>query len=177
MNDLSFDLLAPFLLSSDEKHVSLALFADTVEWFGYFFQPQHSLRTLEEVFAIVNSEWFAGPITRQQAEYHVNSKQNCPLPDTFLVRLSASFPGCPFTITRPAHSTRRPNLRVKRLVNYNNLDSCLTSGQSPFSYVVEYGADGTSPPFTSLPALIDGLKSDLRLHNPAPPISSSTGGY
>jgi serine/threonine protein kinase len=169
MNEIGFDLLAPFLLSSDGKYVSLTQFADVVEWFGHWYDQKYVVATLIHVHAIVNAEWFAGAISRQVAESHINSKSNCPLPDSFLVRLSASFPGCPFTITRPSHSTRRPNLRVKRI----------PSPSSPccFQFVVDYGGDGVSASFASLPDLIQGLQSDLRLVNPAPPISSSTGGY
>lgn len=180
ISQLSFDLLAPLLTSVDGTTVTLTQFADVVEWFGHWYDPDLCLYTLSQIHQILNSEWFAGAITRQQAEAHVNSRTQCPLPDSFLVRLSASFPGCPFTITRPSYSTRRPNLRVKRIPFDPSKAPPSHSHQidhHPFLFVVDYGPDGTSRAFTSLVDLINGLKSELRLLNPAPPFSSSTGGY
>lgn len=167
MNEIGFDLLAPYLLGADGKYVSLTQFADVVEWFGHWYDPAYVVASLIDVYSIVNAEWFCGPISRQQAESHINSKSTCPSPDSFLVRLSASFPGCPFTITRPSYSTRRPNLRVKRI----------PIQQGTFQFVVDYGSDGCSRAFSTLPDLIQGLSHELRLINPAPPIPSSTGGY
>jgi serine/threonine protein kinase len=184
INQLGFELLAPFLLSADGKSVTLTQFADVVEWFGHWYDPDLVLLTLAQIHDIVNAEWFAGAITRQQAEAHINSKQTCPHGDSFLVRLSASFPGCPFTITRPSYATRRPNLRVKRVPNPSSSASSSSfnfssssSSSSPFLYMVDYGSDGASRSFATLPELIEGLKSELRLNYAAPPIGSSSGGY
>ena len=167
INDLTFDLLAPYLCN--DQMVSLSQFAECVEWFGEFPNPSALMPVLYHLYLISKSEWFFGAVTRQQAEAHINSKESCPESDSFLIRLSASFPGSPFTLTRPAYATRRPNLRIKRTVDL--------AAPLLFTYAVDYGAETASPTFPSLPALISGLRSELRLYHSAPPMTPYEGGY
>lgn len=177
--------------------VSLNQFAEVVEWFGHWYHPQYALYTLNQIQEMMKQEWYTGAITRQEAEAHMNDRTRCPDADAFLLRLSASFPGCPLTITRPSHSTRRPNLRIKRLPYdpMRPLHSYYDSGHAPnlrnpflaflqpfaaplphpFLYVVDYGADGTSKAFYSITDLVQGLRTELRLISPSPPILKSHG--
>lgn len=167
INDLNFELLAPFL--SNDNMVSLNQFAECVEWFGEFPNESALLPVLYHLYQVSRAEWFFGAISRQQAEAHINSKETCPDSDSFLIRLSASFPGSPFTLTRPAYATRRPNLRIKRTPD--------AAAPFLFTWNVDYGADNGSPGFPSLPSLIQGLKTELKLYHAAPPITPYEGGY
>ena len=167
INDLSFDLLAPYICT--DNTVSLSQFAECVEWFGEFPNDSALLPVLYHLFLISRAEWFFGAVTRQQAEAHINSKETNPETDSFLIRLSASFPGSPFTLTRPAYATRRPNLRIRRTPD--------PAAPLLFTFAVEYGAETASPSFPSLPALISGLRSELRLYHAAPPLTPYEGGY
>lgn len=170
IQDISFDLLAPYLIPLDDGHVTLAQYAECIEWFGDFTSPSSSLPSLFHLLLLSRSPWFFGNISRQAAEAHLNSKATCPHSESFLIRLSASFPGSPFTLSRPSYSTRRPNLRIRRSPSPSAPLGC--------TYAVEFGpSDLSSPSFASLPLLISSLSSELRLLHPAPPIIPYEGGY
>lgn len=79
-----------------EAEMSLTLFAEIHTWFGPFFAKGGvGANITADIAAVVSQLWFHGTLSKTEAELRLNNRD----PGTFLVRLSSTTPGCPFTIT------------------------------------------------------------------------------
>jgi len=86
----------------DALVVTMQRFATNIKWFGKFFEAgaQSILDTIKE---LETKPWFHGDITKEEAE----ARLSCRTEGTFLVRLSATTPGCPYTISMINNQHRR----------------------------------------------------------------------
>ena len=69
-------------------------FCKSIKWFGRYFVPG-AQSILDEIKLLQTKNWFHGDISKEEAE----ARLSCRMEGTFLVRLSATTPGCPFTIS------------------------------------------------------------------------------
>jgi serine/threonine protein kinase len=82
--------------------VTMHRFCTNIKWFGRFFEPgAHSI--IEMVKVLQTKPWFHGDVTKEDSE----ARLSCRMDGTFLVRLSATTPGCPYTISMINNQHRR----------------------------------------------------------------------
>ena len=78
-----------------ERHVHIETFSHAIRWFGPFYSYTEGPRILALVTEMAKQLWFHGNITKNEAEKRLGGRGE----GTFLVRLSTTTPGCPFTIS------------------------------------------------------------------------------
>ncbi len=86
----------------DALVVTMSRFCTNIKWFGRFFEPG-AYSIIETVKALQTKLWFHGDVTKEDAE----ARLSCRMDGTFLVRLSATTPGCPYTISMINNQHRR----------------------------------------------------------------------
>lgn len=83
------------VLCDREGAISMAHFTRLYRWFGQWYRFERSGSTICEIEALVKSEWFHGFIDKDKTMGRLAYRA----PGTFLVRLSDTTPGFPFTIS------------------------------------------------------------------------------
>lgn len=122
--------------------VTMHRFCTNIKWFGRFFEAgAHSI--IEMVKVLQTKPWFHGDVTKEDSE----ARLSCRMDGTFLVRLSATTPGCPYTISMINNQHRR----------------ILHEGPGK-----PYFVKGSSHAYTSLVELIETCR-ELSLVVPCPP--------
>jgi hypothetical protein len=82
--------------------VTMKRFSTNIKWFGRFFETG-AQSILSEVEQLQLHPWFHGDISKADAEARLAARVN----GTFLVRLSATTPGCPYTVSMINNQHRR----------------------------------------------------------------------
>jgi serine/threonine protein kinase len=160
-------LLKPFLCDQDTKRltpqsdpfVTLFSFDRTIKWFGFFFLKQEYQRVLEDIERLTAERWFHGYITAEEANKRLETTLTT---GTYLVRLSTTSPGKPYTLsilTSPTHIDHR------RIIHTHPNDT-YTIRIEPNSYS-----------FSSLIELVNKCKELLNLKEPCPRDSSAVSNY
>jgi hypothetical protein len=83
--------------------VTMARFCTNIKWFGPFYERGQRTRIIAMVQELQSKPWFHGDISKEDAD----SRLSCRMEGTFLVRLSATTPGCPYTISMINNQHRR----------------------------------------------------------------------
>ena len=101
--------LEPVLCDASGE-ISMAHFARLYSWLGPWFNFDGSRATLEELDSLIKKDWFHGFIDKDTATIRLTNRAV----GTFLVRLSDTTPGSPFTISYISPSGMR-HFRVKKI--------------------------------------------------------------
>ena len=83
------------VLCDESGKITMAHFSRLYNWLGPWFRFGESARTIGELVALSGNVWFHGFISKEIATYRLTNRAV----GTFLVRLSDTTPGCPFTIS------------------------------------------------------------------------------
>ena len=106
--------LEAILCDDHNGTISMRQFSRLYKWFGPWFMFAEAKGAVEEVKQILAERWFHGFIDKSVMVERLNG---CA-PGTFLVRLSDTTPGCPFTLSYVAErgmGTYVNNTRIKKV--------------------------------------------------------------
>lgn len=105
------------ILSQDGKSITMKEFSRLYKWFGPWFTFGRARAIIQEMKELAGREWFHGFISKETAVCRLNNRD----PGTFLVRLSDTTAGFPFTVSyvkAASGASKTIHSRIKR-VNAN----------------------------------------------------------
>lgn len=107
------------VLCDAQDAISMKHFSRLYEWFGpwFCFGEPESTAIINELHAIVAQPWFHGFITKDESTVRLTGNAF----GVFLVRLSDTTPGCPYTISyvaRTSMGAAPSNFRIKKISHY-----------------------------------------------------------
>jgi len=158
--------LEEFLCDKEEKTitetgplVSMATFDRFIKWFGPFFMKERAAPIISATELLIKQKWFHGYVTSEEANSRLESKPY----GSYLVRLSTTSPGKPYTLSI---LTSRTHIDHRRISYGGKADDKYMIRIDPHTYA-----------FTSVVELIEKTKDVLGLKEPCPKESSAISNY
>lgn len=146
-------LMVVLRVTAEEPYVTREAYTAYLAWFGEFNQA------IERMRSVMKEEWFKSFATRQEAELMLNAAN---IPGAFLLRFSATHPGC-FAMSYLEQSGQRMVIR-----------HVLISPNATFDAYVLECADGTSLQYKSLIELVASEHAKLKFACPGRPAPPAT---